>query len=618
MTSLTPRPPYTDAELAQLYPAHLELRQVQILARHGERTPVSARFGNAGLRAYWPYCNAVRHLRAVVLDPRSPAATGPTYQAKDGEAGSHSTASSAVGLGTFTALPWHRRLETFSRSARRRMHGNGSDYNDDDSPETASGPAGEVDGICDMGALTDLGRATTFALGQRLRHLYVNRLAFLPATFPGPSQTSSSGGSETGTRATAVTAAGFYLRSTPVPRTIESLQQMFTGLYPPETGALAGETLPPMTILTRAPPEETLYPNDSNCRRLSALARAFAQRAADRHNGGDDLAFVTSRIGKWMPPPPPHMRSANSSSTPQAVAVDSRPRVTGIMDTVNATLAHGPATRLPPEFYEPRVRRALERVASEEWFAGYRESEEYRRLGIGALLGDIVGRMVVRAEADAQAPPGSISKVICERRTKEPITFGLSACHDTTLAAVLASIGALPEGEWPPFTSHIAVELFRHRESAPNTTRSTSASATTPATKPPSEASGASNSITSTINWLSSLLGSSSPQKTGPRPIGRRPLSALSEAERAPLRGWYVRMRYNDVPVTIPACRAPGKHLELDVINGTGDDEASSFCTLETFKAVVDRFTPRDWRRECTENLGAPAFPDKPEDAGYE
>lgn len=68
MTSLVPRPPYTDDELKKLYPPNLELQLVQILLRHGERSPVSARFQNAGLPAFWPYCSAVRQLKSAVLD----------------------------------------------------------------------------------------------------------------------------------------------------------------------------------------------------------------------------------------------------------------------------------------------------------------------------------------------------------------------------------------------------------------------------------------------------------------------------------------------------------------------------------------------------------------------
>ena len=37
----------------------------------------------------------------------------------------------------------------------------------------------------------------------------------------------------------------------------------------------------------------------------------------------------------------------------------------------------------------------------------------------------------------------------------------------------------------------------------------------------------------------------------------------------------------------------------------------------EAFKAIVDKFTPRDWKQQCRASVKAPAFPAKPEPAGY-
>lgn len=264
MTTLQPRKAYTDDELRALYPSGLDLQLVQVLMRHGERTPVSARFKNAGLQAFWPYCSAMRTMRSVVLE------TGP------GKAPN----------GTFTTLEWKRRLETF----------NGKD----DQPVIATGPSGQLDDVCDMGMLTDTGRITTFELGKRLRRLYVDQLKFLPET---------------------ISSADFlYLRSTPVPRALESLQQSLAGLYP-NTTRLANVNGPfqPPTILTRAPNDETLYPNDGNCRRFAALSDAFARRTAKRWNESDELAYVNELISKWMPEDSPK------------VAVDSHPRLSGVM-----------------------------------------------------------------------------------------------------------------------------------------------------------------------------------------------------------------------------------------------------------------------------------------------
>src|SRR5690606_10236333 len=127
------------------------------------------------------------------------------------------------------------------------------------------------------------------------------------------------------------------------------------------------------------------------------------------------------------------------------------------------------------------------------------------------------------------------------------------------------------------------------------------------------------------------------------------------------LKGWYVRVRYNDEPVVVPGCRKPGNHLDGDVsfctlvsnppLNGPlptcpappviplyarlisipapfvwqckereRDRErarANPGYTKAAFKSVVDKFTPTNWRQECITDIDAPAIPAKPEEAGY-
>jgi acid phosphatase len=107
--------------------------------------------------------------------------------------------------------------------------------------------------------LTDTGRQTTYALGRRLRHLYVDQLGFMPPIISN--------------------ANNMYLRSSPIPRALESLHQTFWGMYPRSARTSSFE---PPTIVARAFTEETLYPNESNCHRFRQLARMFAQRAAER------------------------------------------------------------------------------------------------------------------------------------------------------------------------------------------------------------------------------------------------------------------------------------------------------------------------------------------------
>lgn len=41
--------------------------------------------------------------------------------------------------------------------------------------------------------------------------------------------------------------------------------------------------------------------------------------------------------------------------------------IQGIMDTMNSTLAHGKATKLPKEFYDTKGRQIVDKLGVEEW-----------------------------------------------------------------------------------------------------------------------------------------------------------------------------------------------------------------------------------------------------------
>lgn len=188
----------------------------------------------------------------------------------------------------------------------------------------------------------------------------------------------------------------------------------------------------------------------------------------------------------------------------QRVAVDSNPKLHGLFDTINATHAASDIrTRLPDEFYDERARKIMDRILMEEEYAGYAENSEYRTLGIGPMLSDAVQRMVSRAH-------NNMSNDQDTRSLEDDgmmAAIALFGCHDSTLAATLASLGA-SEGEdstWPAYSSSLAIELFRNRKGQDGTRQ--------------------------------------------------RLTDNLSH---------YVRIRYNDRPVALPGCRRPGDHLEGD------------------------------------------------------
>lgn len=140
---------------------------------------------------------------------------------------------------------------------------------------------------------------------------------------------------------------------------------------------------------------------------------------------------------------------------------------------------------------------------------------------MGRLLGDL-GAALQQKVADPQ-----------ERTDK--LRLAINACHDTTLGGILKALDAF-DGRWPPFTSHLAFELFRS-DAAPRKT------------------------------FLPAFLTS------------------------APKVQHYVRARYNGRDVKLPACAKEGKHLE-------GSEEVCTLeAFLEAVDGV--KMTGREWTEQC-------------------
>jgi len=256
------------------------------------------------------------------------------------------------------------------------------------------------DGECLLGELTDLGRQSTFHFGRGLRELYVERLRFLSDFLDNTAEV--------------------YFRSTNMPRTIESLQQIIHGLYP--TGKYESNNCP--TILIRNGRDENLS-NNYTCKRLQMLQDGFAQAAATAYN--PSLEKLDNKLSKYL--------------QGKSVRVDGKPRASGIMDTVRAAIAHD--IKVPPEFKDKAIVDTIERAVVSEWFAGYR-TEEVRRLGMGRLLEDLTRKMQQKADLGGG----------------DPLKILVHSTHDTALAALCATLDVFDD-QWPAFTAAITFELFR-------------------------------------------------------------------------------------------------------------------------------------------------------------
>ena len=263
------------------------------------------------------------------------------------------------------------------------------------------------------------------------------------------------------------------------------------------------------------------------------------------------MNYLNNLIRKWMP---------NESE----VKVDSHPRLSGIMDSVNSTLGHGPATRLPAPFYDSKGRDIIDKIGVEEWFSGYAESNEYRQVGIGALAGDIVSRMVGSVEKSGNdgllEVGGEDGSQGAGRGGEKDLRFALSGCHDTSLAALLASLGCFEGEKWPPYTSHLAFELFK--ESGAERESIGGDKLDRPAT--------AVDTHKQRQSALSTFFGSGGKTKLATEGIARKTTEELNATEREKIKSHNVRILYNARPAVVPGCKLSGKHLE-------GDE---SFCTL--------------------------------------
>ncbi|KAI8986698.1 phosphoglycerate mutase-like protein [Trametes punicea] len=356
-------------------PPELELQQVHIYVRHGERTPVGVRMADppANIPEHWMFCNTARQFRAAVA----------SATAEEGEASM-----------PFPAVQTGAAVEELR--ARRIV-------------ERRDGTA--VAGECLLGELTDVGRerVSSHNIHHESYRTRSSRLNFLPDIVHSNDE--------------------IYLRSTNMPRTIESLQQIIHGLYPMTKH---GRDFVPL-LRIRNGKDENLFGNTLACKRLEVLQIGFAHAAAAAWNS--TLQPLDKKLSKYIGGNP--------------IRLDGKPRASGILDTIRAAEAHD--VKIPPEFKEKEVMDVIEKAVVTEWFAD--RTEEVRRLGMGPLLSDLSQKMQAKAEhGDA-----------------DPTKILIHSTHDTCLAGLSNTLDIFDEKygsiriPWPAFTAAITFELFKKR-----------------------------------------------------------------------------------------------------------------------------------------------------------
>ncbi|CAB4420824.1 unnamed protein product [Rhizophagus irregularis] len=234
-----------------------------------------------------------------------------------------------------------------------------------------------------------------------------------------------------------------YLRSTDYARTFESLQQLVIGgLYPSQYRS------------NSAFYKETLYQN-SKCKRLITLIKQFGEASKLRYES--DLKYLTTQL---------------------------------------KPIAKANKIPIPKEFTEEVIDK-IDEISTGEWFNGFYETLEMRRLAMGPFLADLRDIILSKVNNIPEA---------------EDLKFAIYSGHDSTLAPLIATFNAF-DHRWPKFNSHLILELFESKEE-------------------------------------------------------------FSSAQD----NHYVRVRYNDKILELPACQNDDKHHPKD----------KSLCTLKAFLTLVD------------------------------
>eukprot|EP00211_Chloroparvula_japonica_P006402 CAMPEP_0119127236 /NCGR_PEP_ID=MMETSP1310-20130426/5863_1 /TAXON_ID=464262 /ORGANISM="Genus nov. species nov., Strain RCC2339" /LENGTH=400 /DNA_ID=CAMNT_0007117481 /DNA_START=92 /DNA_END=1290 /DNA_ORIENTATION=+ len=267
-------------------------------------------------------------------------------------------------------------------------------------------------GTCFMGQLTAQGAYQMRQVGEYYRRVYKDRLGFLSGD---PDEA--------------------YLRSTDIPRTIESLQALLLGLY----GGEGGEYV----VHTRDAKAENMF-GRSGCKMLQELKRKLhdteAYVRATAH--GDEELYRALGVSK---------RSVQGlNNTIESIILHADTHLRHLRENiVNPTVPPGPPSQAVPG---PSRGDPLAHVDEDLVFrlrqrAGYQLGANYRdsvvtRLSIGRFL-----REVHEAILAGSAGRGGKKK------------FYLYMGHDNTLAPLLGALSCF-DGLNPPIGAQVVLEVF--------------------------------------------------------------------------------------------------------------------------------------------------------------
>ncbi|RKP11835.1 histidine phosphatase superfamily [Piptocephalis cylindrospora] len=339
------------------------LHQLQEVFRHGDRTPIRVLQGDSGI---WD-CGESREVQHVA-----------------GSKGNSVTESIVLDYTTPSSSPYSKNMWR---------------------------------GSCIPGQLTPKGIQQHHELGQALRSIYVDKLAFLPSTLD-PSV--------------------MYLRTTDRWRTRQSLSSQLTGLYPPEHRASSDNTTTtaPLTVHVRPRVLDTLVDPHEQCPRVEEF-EVNRTKTTEFQAYWNQTSTLRTHLNS--------IASFTSSSTDHKYG----PSLVPFMDVVNARVCH--AKPLPCDSKDKsncvtkdQARQLLE--------AGTREKLLFHRtLPKAREINDLTIGPFLRETRD----------LLLDVTQGRPVPkANLYSAHDSTLLFLLAALEST-DRSWPPYASSLIVELWK-------------------------------------------------------------------------------------------------------------------------------------------------------------
>ncbi|PVU90553.1 hypothetical protein BB559_004568 [Furculomyces boomerangus] len=427
-------PKLSDDLVKQNYPKHLQLVQVQIYHRHGERVPIARKFKNITPET-WDYCKYANHFHQKFR--QSMIRAGGTHHV------GQSTPLDEAAPVEFWKTYREERIFPNDLPRDQQVGAGGTIADKKEDPNDNYYSIANKN-TCGWGQLSDVGWSSMRGVGNYLRELYVDRLGYLPSSRED------------------IKPDSLYIRTTDYSRALESVHQVISGLYPvtkDEIERVGEDNIKKIPVFTRTVKDENMFLNYS-CQAMKSLLWKMRETTLKMFSESSkeikDKIISFSTIGKESE------KIINNSKAISPVHI--------IFDSLMALEAHG--LKLPDEITHEFVDQ-LGKQSAKQWLYGATISEKLTRLQTGPIGREMLLHITNKvSQINSKNPKYIVSNKLAPYQ--KPPEFAIFSGHDTTIGPLLLALGYHKQSDvsdpkdfnviWPEFGSVISLEVFQDTE----------------------------------------------------------------------------------------------------------------------------------------------------------